>query len=98
MAKPSDSAEALEVFGPCLDCDNGRCTLNCGEAPMGRRDIVACAVLEMEHTPRAHAHVGILRTLARLDPSMRDLAVSMFEKRNGAAPMWATGNSTKGTA
>jgi hypothetical protein len=95
MAKPSDSAEALEVFGPCLDCENGRCTLNCSEAPMGRRDIVACAVLEMEHTPRAYAHVGILRMLARLDPSMRELAVAMFEKRNGTAPMWSTGNSAK---
>jgi len=80
MKKPKKS-DVEQVYGPCPDCGAGPCIMNCGEATIDVRCIIAATVLQIEATKSARERGSMIRVLKRIHPSFAKSALAIIKER-----------------
>jgi hypothetical protein len=75
-----------EVFGPCPDCGNGPCEMNCGAAVIDIRSVAAALVLATENAANADIAAALIAAAAQIHPAAGELVVSRLVARGKLAP------------
>lgn len=84
--KPAqEPAYVLDVFGPCPDCVDGRCEMNCGQGSVNWRELVASAVIQLEARGGASHKAAIMAMLKRINPSLEWAVRHHLDRRSAEA-------------
>ncbi len=78
----SEPQYVLDVFGPCPDCEGGKCEMNCGAATITFRELIASCVIQIEKDTKAGRKTrdSFLAMLGRINPALKAPVKSMTEK------------------